>query len=253
MNKAVSAEQPAELDRYFSVMIQEKLHSSKGRLQFYLSRLFEDISFENKTFMDVGAGMGLFSFYAACMGAKEVLCLEPEAEGSDEYVRARFRKVLSHLSFLDQVKLDHSTIQSFEPCGKKFDVILLHGSVNHLDEDACIHLLCDENSRNSYRAIFSKINSMANIGAKIIIYDCSRYNFFSLLGIKNPFASDIEWHKHQSPNLWAELLSEAGFCNPKIKWHSFSVLGSLGKLFLGNRFVSYFFSSHYYLRMEKAL
>lgn len=248
MNKAGSA----ELDRYFSVMIQEKLYSSKGRLQFYLRRLFEDISFENKRFMDIGAGNGLFSFYAACKGAKEVLCLEPEAEGSSEDVCTHFRKVHSHLSFLDQVKLEHSTIQSLEPCGKKFDVILLHGSVNHLDENACIHLLRDENARNNYRAMFSKISSIANIGAKIIIYDCSRYNFFSLLGVKNPFASSIEWHKHQSPKLWAELLSEAGFCNPKIKWHSFNVLGSPGRLFLGNKFMSYFISSHFFLKMEKA-
>ena len=57
--------------------------------------------------MDIGAGNGLFSFYAACMGAKDVLCLEPEAEGSRADVRTHFRKVLSHLSFLDQVKLEH--------------------------------------------------------------------------------------------------------------------------------------------------
>ena len=240
------------IDRYFEVMIQEKLYSSKGRLRFYLRRLFEDISFENKTFMDIGGGNGLFSFYAACMGAKEVLCLEPEAEGSSSDVHTHFRKIHSHLSFLGQVKLEHSTIQSFESCGKKFDVILLHGSVNHLDEKACINLRGDENSRNIYRAIFAKISSIANIGAKIIIYDCSRYNFFSLLGVKNPFASSIEWHKHQSPKLWAELLSEAGFFKPKIQWMSFNLLRSPGKVFLGNKFMSYFISSHFFLRMEKA-
>jgi len=240
------------IDRYFSVMIQAGLYSFKGRLQFYLRRLFEDMSFENKRFLDIGGGNGIFSFYAACMGAKEVICLEPEAEGSSLVGSIEFKKVLSHLPFLDQVRLEHTTIQSFESCGRMFDVILLHGSVNHLDENACINLLHDENSRRIYRAIFSKISSISNIGAKIIIYDCSRYNIFPLLKVKNPFAPNMEWHKHQSPKLWAALLSEAGFCNPKIRWMSFNVLRSPGKLFLGNKLMSYFITSHFFLRMEKA-
>ena len=243
--------QAEHIDKYFSLMIQEKLYSSKDRLQFYLHRLFEGVKFEDKRFLDIGGGSGLFSFYAACMGAKEVLNIEPEAEGSRSDVSSRFRNILSQLSFLDRVSLEHSTIQSYEPSGETFDIILLHGSVNHLDENACINLLHDENARNCYRAIFSKIGTMASSGATIILYDCSRYNFFSRLGVKNPFEPEMEWDKHQSPKLWAELLSEAGFVKPKTKWMSFNSLGAPGKLLLGNKFVSYFISSHFFLWMEK--
>ncbi len=82
---------------------------------------------------------------------------------------------------------------------------------------------------NNSKAVYHEIFSLSNKGTKLIVCDCSRYNFFALLKIRNPFSPTIEWHKHQSPELWAKLLKEAGFINPKIRWSSFNTLGKLGK------------------------
>ena len=223
---------------------------TEGIVKNHLNTLFDGVDFQNKSFLDIGGGSGLHSFYAACKGAKEVVCLEPEAEGSNSGVNERFQKVNSLLK-LKNVILESQTIQAFEPGNRTFDIILLHNSINHIDETACINLLNDDNSKSIYSNIFSKISVLSVTGAKIIICDCSRYNFFALLRIRNPFVSTIEWHKHQAPEIWAQLLSNVGFVKPKISWSSFNTLGRLGKVISGNKLMSYFLMSHFCLTMEK--
>ena len=61
------------LNRYFDHVIQEGLYSTQRRLKFYLNYLFDGVNFDNKQMLDIGAGSGLFSFYAACSGAKKLL------------------------------------------------------------------------------------------------------------------------------------------------------------------------------------
>ena len=239
------------IHEYFSTVVREGLFPSEGNLKFHLTTLFNGIVFENKRFLDIGGGSGIYSFYASFMGAREAVCLEPEIEGSSSSESKNFKK-LQNLLRRPHVKFEPTTFQAFSGDRKKFDIILLHNSVNHLDETACINLLKDGKCREIYKELFSKMSSLADDGAKLIICDCSRYNFFGLLNVKNPFAPSIEWDKHHAPEIWAELLSEVGFCKPKIRWTSFNRLGSLGELFFGNKYLSYFLQSHYCLMMEKS-
>lgn len=242
------AEQDIEV--YLNTIIREGLFSSKSDLQFHLDNLFRGIGFKNKRVLDVGGGFGLYSFYAACRGAKEVVCLEPEAEGSSLAVNEKFRK-LNKLLKCDHVTLEPVTLQAFEPDGELFDIILLYHSINHLDETACINLLKADSSKNIYKELFSKISSLSNKGTKLIICDCSKYNFFALLKIHNFFTPTIEWHKHQAPEVWASMLGEVGFVNPKIKWTSFNRFRWWGRLLFGNKFMAYFLMSHFCLTMDK--
>ena len=238
------------LEGYFSAVIKEGLYPNSGNLQFHLKTLFKNITLENRRVLDIGGGSGLHSFYAACMGAKEVVCLEPETEGSRSGMEAKFSKLSGILGY-NQVRFEPVTFQAFEPAGRQFDIILLHNSINHLDETACINLLNSETSKAVYMDIFLKLSALASSGAKLIIGDCSRYNFFALLRIRNPFAPTIEWHKHQAPEVWVDLLSQGGFANPKIRWTSFNTLRSPGRVLLGNRMLSYFLRSAFRFTMEK--
>lgn len=238
------------LEGYLSAVIKEGLYPNRENLQFHLKTLFKNIALENRRVLDIGGGSGLHSFYAACMGAKEVICLEPETEGSRSGMEAKFRKLGGMLGY-DQVKFEPVTFQAFEPVGKQFDVILLHNSINHLDENACINLLNNEPSRAIYMDIFLKLSSLASGAAKLIVCDCSRYNFFALLRIRNPFAPTIEWHKHQAPEVWVDLLSQVGFVNPRIRWTTFNTLRSPGRALLGNKLLSYFLRSNFRFTMEK--
>ena len=238
------------LERYLSAVIKEGLYPNRGNLQFHLKTLFKNIGLKNRRVLDIGGGSGLHSFYAACMGAKEVVCLEPETEGSRSGMGAKFRKLGGILGY-DHVRFEPVTFQAFEPTGKRFDIILLHNSINHLDETACIDLLNSEESKAIYLSMFSNLSSVASSRAKLIVSDCSRYNFFALLGIKNPLAPTIEWHKHQAPEVWVNLLSQVGFVNPRVRWTSFNTLCSLGRVLLGNKLLSYFLRSHFCFTMEK--
>ena len=237
------------LENYLSAVIKEGLYPNRGNLQFHLKTLFKDIVLENERVLDIGGGSGLHSFYAACMGAKEVVCLEPETEGSRSGMGAKFRKLGGILGY-DHVWFEPVTFQTFDPTGKQFDIILLHNSINHLDETACINLLSDEASTAIYMDICSKLSSLASGGAKLIVCDCSRYNFFALLRVRNPFAPTIEWHKHQAPKIWVNLLGQVGFVNPRVRWTSFNTLRWPGRALLGNKLLSYFLRSDFLFTME---
>ena len=239
------------VEDYLSAVIREGLYPNRGNLQFHLKTLFKDIALENRRVLDIGGGSGLHSFYTACMGAEAVVCLEPETEGSRSGMGTKFRKLNGMLG-TDQVKFEPVTFQAFEPAEKQFDIILLHNSINHLDETACINLLNDDASKAIYMDICSKLSSLASSGAKLIVCDCSRYNFFALFRIRNPFAPTIEWHKHQAPEIWVDLLSQVGFGNPRVRWTSFNTLRSLGRVLLGNRLLSYFLRSDFRFTMEKS-
>lgn len=240
------------IDKFFFLAFREGLVDGPYGSRTYFNILFKDISFEKKTMLDIGGGAGLFSLYAACSGAKSVVCLEPEAAGSKQGLVEKFKKLQSNLKPGDRVKLETTTFQDFNSRDKKFDIILLHNSINHLDEEACIKLKYDRQAVEIYKTLFQKLGHLAANGAKLIITDCSRYNFFALFHLKNPYAPTIEWHKHQSPKYWVRLLSDAGFSNPDIRWNIFNErLRFMGKLPLASKFASYFRRSHFRLTMER--
>jgi hypothetical protein len=240
-----------DIDLYLNTVVKEGIVSNKGRLQFHMDTLFKGIDFTDKKVLDIGGGAGLYSFYAAFMGAESVVCLEPEIQGSSSDVIEEFNELMKNLE-RNNVELMPITLQAFEPEGETFEIILLHNSINHLDETACINFLWDTKSKSIYKEIAAKIYSLGVKGAKLIVCDCSRYNLFSLIRIRNPFAPTIEWHKHQAPEVWEDLFGEAGFVKPKIRWTSFDHLRNLGKVLTGNKFMAYFLRSHFCLTMERS-
>ncbi|MEW5858698.1 MAG: methyltransferase domain-containing protein [Cyanobacteriota bacterium] len=243
---------PQLVDNYLSILVESNTnnYNSKEKLYFYLNYLLGDIDFQSKKVLDVGGGLGLLSFYAAIQGANKVICLEPEDCGSTQGVNEQFKQTGAFLKFKN-VELNLSTFQDYEPKEDKFDIVILHNSINHLDETACIHLKTDPQALNSYNLIFQKLNQLTNYQGILLIADCSRYNFYPLIKLKNPFCPYIEWEKHQSPFYWSKLLSEHGFQKESIKWTSFNQLGILGRVVLGNPIGAYFTTSHFLLKMKK--
>ena len=235
---------------YFNLIEKQNLFSNQKRLKNRLDYLFRDINFKDKKVLEIGSGIGLFSFYAACQSAKEVVCLEPETDGSQDGMIQTFDKIKKELD-LSNIVNHSSTFQDFESKDENFDIIIMHNSINHLSEDNCIRMHKDDKSYNYYVDLFNKLFSISKLGCILVIADCTKYNFFNSLGIKNPFAPTIEWHKHQSPSLWSKALQESGFRNPVIRWTSFNALGNFGRIFFGNKVGSFFTKSHFCLTMEK--
>ena len=241
----------SRVNSYYNAVIGEKLYSSKRHLKFKTAKLFKGIKISGKTVLDVGGGDGLFTFYAASQGAKKVICLEPECDGSYGEMTKNFEKIKSILQ-LENAQLIKSTFQDYNPLDEKFDIVLMHNSINHLDEGACERLTEDKAAWEKYLDITKKINSIANPGAKLLVCDCSNENFFAKVGIKNIFAPTIQWSKHQKPETWIKLLRQSGFYPTKLNWNSPKQLGNIGYLFLGNKFLSYFLGSHFRLVLTKS-
>lgn len=235
---------------YADNVINAGLYSSKHNLLHEMDFVFKDIDLKNKRVLDIGGGTGIYSLYAACKGAERVVCLEPEMAGSSEAMVTNFIKLKTLLG-LENVSLEQLTFQEFDSQESTYDVILLHNSVNHLDEDACISLKTNAKSKIIYEEILMKIYLLASESARLIICDCSSNNFFATIKMRNPFAPTIEWHKHHTPETWINLLYKVGFRSAHIKWTTFNRLGKWGELLLGHRLVAYFLISHYHLTLTK--
>jgi SAM-dependent methyltransferase len=132
-----------------------------------------------------------------------------------------------------------------------FDIVALIASINHLDERACERLHCDANARTAYRRIFRHIATLTKPGGRLIIADCTRYNFFAALGFTNPLCPTIEWQKHQAPETWASALAEAGFHKPRISWEPLYRLGPVVQWLLSNKGAAWFLKSCFRLEMER--
>lgn len=235
---------------FFDVVAAETNWKHFGNLQATMDYFFGSDPFTGKRMLDIGGGDGVMSFYAAVSGAEEVVCLEPESAGSTSGIRGRFERMSAALN-LQSVKLFPLTFQEYDAGETKFDVVYLHNSVNHLDEEACMRLQESEEARSVYINIFRAVNNILKPGGKLIMADCSRYNFFNHIRVRNPIVPTIEWHKHQSPAFWASLAEQAGFEKVSTRWKSFGRLGQLGRALLGNKVMSYFLYSHFCLTMKK--
>jgi SAM-dependent methyltransferase len=237
-------------DRYVETIVAEGLWSSRAALERYLAWLFANVPLRDVRLLDVGGGTGVFSLYARSAGAREVTSLEPELDGGTRGMNRSFAR-LEALTGIDGVLRVAETFQRFAAPAGSFDVVLLHNSINHIDEPATVRLLCDEASRSAYRAVFRKLTALLAPGGTLLITDCARTNLFPLLHVPHPISRSIEWHKHQDPGVWAALGHEAGLVDPIVGWSSYNRLGRLGWTFLANRVGAFFTTGHFRLLMRK--
>lgn len=238
---------------FYDFAISRKMYSSKANLKFYLQSLFDNIEWKNKAVLDVGGGSGLLTFYAAAEGAKRVICLEPEADGSRNGMIKQYHDFQAGFASSSPVVQLPLTLQQYVQQSDKeaFDIVIMHNSINHLDEEACIHLRKQDTSYRQYLHIFSDVYSLMRKGGTLVVSDCSCNNFFNDIGIKNIFTPSIEWHKHQAPETWISLFKKAGFKNPTTKWLSPNRLGKFGKVLAGNYLISYLTRSYFKVTVEK--
>lgn len=236
--------------RLLAELVQQDRFRSTELAAYYFRSFFGDEPLAGRRVLDIGSGRGWLSLYALARGARHAVGLEPEFDGSHADVLRDCHALADALGVRD-LEVAAEPIQTFDPAGRTFDLVLSSASINHLDEAACERLHRDEAARDAYRTVLRKIHGLMDPGGTLIITDASRYNVFPALGVKNPFSPQIEWHKHQSPRLWARLLGECGFERPRISWrtsHRLRPFGALGR----NALVAYLFHSRFRLAMRRS-
>jgi len=242
--------QEDSLSRFFDAAIRLGAYSNKRNLRRHLNYLFGGIDLRGKQVLDVGGGAGLLTIFAAVQGATSV-CIEPEGDGSAGGVTKQFTLLRNSIDPEMRADLVVNSIQNYLSAARSFDVVVIANAINHLNEDACIRLLIDPLARVEYESIFLSLFRSMKPGGWLVATDCSRSNVFNDLRLKSPVMPDIEWQKHQSPEVWDELLQEAGFAPATVRWSSPNTLGEGGRIVLGNRLAAYFLLSHFKLVARK--
>lgn len=216
-------------------------------IEYNCRQAFEDINLVGKNVLEIGAGEGILSAYTAQF-AKHVTAIEPEAAGSTEGYSSVIKHIKKQLGFAN-LELFQDIVQNFDCAERKYDIVLMHNSVNHLDEPMCEKLHYSSEAKNAYQNIFKHISSMMSLGAKLIIADCSRHNFFQMIHMKHPITPQIEWEKHQAPKTWVNILEPLGFVKEELSW---TVAYPLRKfsLLLNNRTAAFFLFSHFCLVLK---
>jgi SAM-dependent methyltransferase len=211
-------------------------------------QLFAAVPLRHVDMLDVGCGAGVFMAWASVHGAHNVVGLEPSGAGSGPASPvAVFDKMRSELGLFN-VTLCKQVFQDFHT-KDTFDLILLHHSINHLDEESCIRLRDCEVSRARYLTVFRKMRALLRPNGRLLIVDCSNRSFWSDVGLRNPLAPDIEWFKHQPPSVWIRLLEESGFRHAHVSWIYDNRLLNFGRLF-ANPVAAYFTASLFRIELR---
>lgn len=239
-----------DIDKRYLEAIRAQMGERNASLFLYNCKhyYFLNIPLTGKRILDIGGGTGRFSFYAAAAGAFEAVCLEPEAAGSSEGMTKEFMRWKALLGF-ENVILSTQKIEEFLK-ENKFDILFSCASINHIDEEACIALRREQWAWDRYVSVFKHFRNLLNKRGYLIIIDASTPCFYSLLGLKNPFARTIDWRKHQPPSVWAKLASEVGFNHIITRWRSPAKMGSVGHFLLGNQWANFFLYNQFSMLLQ---
>lgn len=198
-----------------------QLWSRGGSVIYHCKKqLFPNVDFKGKSMLEIGCSNGRYCVWASIHGANPVVGLEPLAQGSgssqnSEYYFNYFIKKLN----LKNVQILPKMMQEYNCNENYFDIVLMHSSINHLDEKSCINLKNSPEARRNYSLIFRKLNRIMKKGGKLIIKECSNRNLFADLGFsRHPLYPRINFIKHHEPEYWASLLLSCGFTKSRIFW-----------------------------------
>lgn len=214
--------------------------------------VFDGLSLEGKSVLDIGGGSGLASFWAVNRGlALSAIVVDPLSDGSNSEMRSQYSRMAKVLDLGNKVAFCEAALDEVGVSLGLFDIVLLHNSINHVNEEFTRTLTQSAEASASYRRFADLLLSHLKEGGKLVMSDCSSKNFFSQLGLPSPFAPGIDWRIHQPPAIWAELFSQQGFRLERTTWATRREFGSYGKLLLGNELGAYLTTSQFTIELSK--
>ncbi|WP_167768513.1 methyltransferase domain-containing protein [Haloarcula amylovorans] len=173
----------------------------------YFEYLFQGITLRDKDVLEIGAGSGAISELLVKHGASKVVALEPEAAGSD-YKGVSFRRLKNRANKYENINALNQAFQDFV-IKDQFDLVVLHNSINHLNENLVTRIHNDKVAWDRYQNLIDKIFEVTAQQGKVVVCDSARSTFWTPFDISP--VSNIEWEKHQNPDLWVSIFRESGF------------------------------------------
>jgi cyclopropane fatty-acyl-phospholipid synthase-like methyltransferase len=207
--------------------------------------LFDGLSLEGMRVLEVGSGDGALAVWVVQHGAVRVVALEPELDGSTAGSSNALEAARERLELGDRVELHRVPLAQFDST-EAFDVAILNGVVNHLNEAAVVRLHRDPSAVDEFVETLRPLRALMRPGAMAVVTDVGRRSIWRLLGVEGPWTKHIEWHKHQQPHTWIEVFRRVGFEPYDVRW---TPLRDTGRL-TGNRVVQFFTLAHFVLRLR---
>ncbi len=221
-------------EKFIRYLRENNVWPSWERLDYFFKLHFHGLSLDNRSLLEIGAGSGLFSAWCSVNGAGKVVAIEPEADGSTTGMAQEFKKLARTVEPLKIIYLPISFEAYFaDHKGEKFDYVLMHAVINHINEKATkkLHLETAQAEKQSYLRVFNDIFAVLNPEGILLVYDVGRRNFWHDLRLKNPFAPSIEYEKHQQPHVWRKLLEQVGFEFIDLRWPAIFKLSRFNCIF----------------------
>jgi 2-polyprenyl-3-methyl-5-hydroxy-6-metoxy-1,4-benzoquinol methylase len=210
--------------------------------------LFNGVQLSGAHILEVGCGKGAWSLWAALHGAERVVAIEPEAHGSTSNSLMALQQTIGLLGLKDKIFASGHYLQELLQPERPYDVVVMYDVINHLDEEAVVSVHCNPVALDRYVSIFSNLRRQIQPGGWLIVADCGRDNFWNQLGLRSPIATSIEWHKHQNPQVWIEVLNKANFKFHDLRWSPLQPFPT----WTCNWFVQYLTCSHFVLSCRAA-
>ncbi len=198
-------------------------HQNPPGYQWYLDELFAGHSLVDKSVLEVGSGRGLLSLYCATSGARRVLSLEPEMEGSANGSLQTQRSRIDAMGLQGCIELRPQDFNLAAFGSERFDIVLLNAVLNHLYEtphNARVH----RQTHERYVEIVRRLYELTEVGGLVIVTDACRYCLWTQLrrlGFPARWCLEqrtIQWRIHQQPGVWTNIFEEAGFCDVQIQY-----------------------------------
>lgn len=207
--------------------------------------LFDGIPLAGARVLEVGAGAGALTVWMAREGAKRVVALEPELDGSTAGASSALVTALDDPLLRGVVELQRKSLAEFRS-EQPFDLAVLEGVVNHLNEHAVVRLHEDQAAVDEFVETLRPLRMLVRDGGMAIVTDVGRRSLWRVLGVEGPWTKHIEWEKHQQPHTWIDVFRRVGFELYDVRW---SPLRNTGRL-TGNRLVQFFTLAHFVLRLR---
>lgn len=221
-------------------------YSTGARYRVRGQFLFDGIPLAGAHVLEVGCGSGAWSLWAALHGAQRVVGIEPGADGSSEGSLDGLRRSIAILGLEQRIEARTDFLRELEVPEVPYDVVVMYNVINHLDEESVVAVDRNAEARRKYVSCLCDLRGRMHPGSWFIVADCGRDNLWPRLGLASPFVPTIEWHKHQNPQTWIDICSEAGFRSVDLRWSPLQPFPQL----TSNWLVQYLTCSHFVLRFR---
>jgi SAM-dependent methyltransferase len=242
-----------ELSPEYIAMLEDDGHRNPPAFAHMLSNMFRGIDFTDKRVLEIGSGRGLLAIYMAMRGAR-VLSMEPELVGATSGVIAQQEARVRALG-LTNVEVLNADFNTWDPAGRRFDVIVSNASINHLYASAH-HAEHHRETYDAYVRVAHRLRDMLAPAGSFVANDACRYAFFSALrefGIRRPWQwhrSGVDWRHHQNPGTWKKIFREAGFSSIELDYPAPYRLRSLTPV-VDTAIANFFLQGAFILRAQR--